>query len=46
MADLFGGDHEAAMSAAVPVIEDDPAFTPEAALPELIGAAIRPGSAR
>jgi hypothetical protein len=38
---VFGGDYEAAMSAALPVIEDDPAFTAEAAFPELIEAAIR-----
>jgi DNA-binding CsgD family transcriptional regulator len=43
MADLFGGDYAAAMSSAQTVIEDDPAYTAEAALPELIQAAVRAG---
>ena len=43
MADLFGGDYAAAMSYAQTVIEDDPAYTAEAALPELIQAAVRAG---
>jgi len=43
VADLFGGDNEAATSAAQRVVEDDPAFTAEAALSELIEAAIRSG---
>ena len=41
VADLFGGDYTAAMSSAQTVIEDDPAYTAEAALPELIQAAVR-----
>src|SRR6202007_108661 len=43
MADLFGGDYAAAMSAAETVIENDPAYTAEMALPELIQAAVRAG---
>jgi DNA-binding CsgD family transcriptional regulator len=43
LADLFGGDYAASMSAAQTVIEDDPAYTAEATLPELIEAAIRAG---
>ena len=43
MADLFGGDYAQAMSYAQTVIEDDPAYTAEAVLPELIQAAVRAG---
>ena len=43
LADLFGGDYAAAMSHAQAVIEDDPAYTAEVTLPELIEAAIRAG---
>jgi DNA-binding CsgD family transcriptional regulator len=43
VADLFDGDYAAAMSHAQTVIEDDPAFTAEGALPELIQAAVRGG---
>ena len=43
VADLFGGDYAAAMSYAQTVIEDDPAYTAEEALPELIEAAVRAG---
>jgi DNA-binding CsgD family transcriptional regulator len=43
MADLFGGDYESAMSSALTVIEDDPAYTAEGTLPELIEAAVRAG---
>jgi DNA-binding CsgD family transcriptional regulator/tetratricopeptide (TPR) repeat protein len=43
LADLFGGDYAAATSAAQTVIEDDPAFTAEATLPELVEAAARAG---
>jgi DNA-binding CsgD family transcriptional regulator len=43
MADLFGGDYAAAMSYAQTVIEDDPAYTAEGTLPELIEAAVRAG---
>jgi DNA-binding CsgD family transcriptional regulator len=42
-ADLFGGDYAAAMSAAETVIENDPAYTAEVALPELVQAAVRVG---
>jgi DNA-binding CsgD family transcriptional regulator/tetratricopeptide (TPR) repeat protein len=42
-ADLFGGDFAAAMSYAQTVIEDDPAYTAEVTLPELIEAAVRVG---
>jgi DNA-binding CsgD family transcriptional regulator len=40
---LFGGDYATAMSAAKTVIENDPAYTTEVALPELIQAAVRAG---
>jgi DNA-binding NarL/FixJ family response regulator len=43
LAGLFGGDYAAAMSYAQTVIEDDPAYTAEGTLPELIEAAIRAG---
>jgi DNA-binding CsgD family transcriptional regulator len=43
MADLFGGDYAAAMSYAQTVIENDPAYTAEGTLPELIEAAVRVG---
>jgi DNA-binding CsgD family transcriptional regulator len=43
LADLFGGDYAAAMSYAQTVIENDPAYTAEGALPELIEAAVRAG---
>jgi DNA-binding CsgD family transcriptional regulator len=43
IADLFGGDYTAAMSSAETVIENDPAYTAEATLPELIQAAVRAG---
>ena len=43
MADLFGGDYDAAISSALTVIEDDPAYTAEGTLPELIEAAVRAG---
>ena len=43
LADLFGGDYAAAMSYAQTVIEDDPAYTAEGTLPELIEAAVRAG---
>jgi DNA-binding CsgD family transcriptional regulator len=43
VADLFGGDYAAAMSYGQTVIEDDPAYTAEVALPELIQAAVRAG---
>jgi DNA-binding CsgD family transcriptional regulator len=43
LADLFGGDYAAAMSSAQTVIDDDPAYTAEATLPELIEAAVRAG---
>jgi DNA-binding CsgD family transcriptional regulator len=44
VADLFGGDYQAATSAALSVVGDDLAFTAEAALPELIEAATRAGN--
>jgi DNA-binding CsgD family transcriptional regulator len=44
VADLFGGDYDAATSAALSVIDDDSAFTSEASLPELIEAAVRAGN--
>jgi DNA-binding CsgD family transcriptional regulator len=44
VADLFGGDHQAATSAALSVVDDDPAFMSEASLPELIEAATRAGN--
>jgi hypothetical protein len=43
VADLFDGDYAAAMSSAQTVIENDPAYTAEATLPELIQAAVRAG---
>jgi DNA-binding CsgD family transcriptional regulator len=43
IADLFGGDYQAAISSALTVIEDDPAYTAEGTLPELIEAAVRAG---
>jgi DNA-binding CsgD family transcriptional regulator len=43
MADLFGGDYRAAMSDALTVVEDDPAYTAEVTLPELVEAAVRAG---
>jgi DNA-binding CsgD family transcriptional regulator len=43
MAALFGGDYASAMSYAQTVIEDDPAYTAEGTLPELIEAAVRAG---
>jgi DNA-binding CsgD family transcriptional regulator len=43
LADLFDGDYAAAMSSAQTVIENDPAYTAEATLPELIQAAVRAG---
>ena len=43
MADLFDGDYAEAMSYAETVIENDPAYTAEVALPELIEAAVRAG---
>jgi DNA-binding CsgD family transcriptional regulator len=43
MADLFGGDYAAAMSGALTVVENDPAYTTEGTLPELIEAAVRAG---
>jgi DNA-binding CsgD family transcriptional regulator len=43
MAGLFDRDYEAAMSSAQTVIDDDPAYTAEVTLPELIEAAIRAG---
>jgi DNA-binding NarL/FixJ family response regulator len=43
LADLFGGDYAAAMSYAQTVTEDDPAYTAEATLPELVEAAVRAG---
>jgi DNA-binding CsgD family transcriptional regulator/tetratricopeptide (TPR) repeat protein len=43
VADLFGGDYDAATSTALSVVDDDTAFTAEASLPELIEAATRAG---
>ncbi|WP_210587669.1 LuxR family transcriptional regulator [Streptomyces sp. GESEQ-35] len=43
MADLFAGNYEAAMSSALTVIDDDPAYTAEGTMPELIEAAVRAG---
>jgi DNA-binding CsgD family transcriptional regulator len=40
---LFGGDYAAAMSSAQTVIENDPAYTAEVTLPELVQAAVRDG---
>jgi DNA-binding CsgD family transcriptional regulator len=44
VADLCGRDYDAAVTAAQPVIEDDPAFTAEEAMPELVEAAVRSGN--
>jgi hypothetical protein len=41
IADLRAGQCEAAVDAAVPVIQDDPPWTAEVTLPELIEAAVR-----
>jgi DNA-binding CsgD family transcriptional regulator len=41
VADLFSGDFAGAMSYAQTVIQDDPAYTAEVTLPELIEAAVR-----
>jgi DNA-binding CsgD family transcriptional regulator len=43
LAGLLGGDYAAAMSSAQTVIEDDPAYTAEVTLPEMIQAAVRAG---
>jgi DNA-binding CsgD family transcriptional regulator len=43
VADLFGGDYAAAMSSALTVFENDPAYSVEGTLPELIEAAVRAG---
>ena len=43
VADLFGGDFQAAASTALSVIDDDSVFTSEASLPEMIEAAVRAG---
>jgi len=43
MADLFSGDYAAAVSGALRVFENDPAYTAEINLPELIEAAVRGG---
>ena len=43
VADLFGGDFHGAASSALSVIGDDPAFTSEASLPEMIEAAVLAG---
>ena len=43
VADLFGGDFQAAASSALSVIDDDSVFTSEASLPEMIEAAVRAG---
>ena len=43
MAELFGGNYAAAMSSALTVFENDPAYTVEGTLPELIEAAVRAG---
>ena len=43
LAGLLGGDYPAAMSYAQTVIDNDPAYTAEGALPELIEAAVRAG---
>jgi DNA-binding CsgD family transcriptional regulator len=43
VADLFGGEYQAATSSALSVIDDDLAFTSEASLPEMIEAAVRAG---
>jgi DNA-binding CsgD family transcriptional regulator/tetratricopeptide (TPR) repeat protein len=44
VADLCARDYDAAVAAALPVIEDDPAFTSEGAMPELVEAATRAGN--
>jgi DNA-binding CsgD family transcriptional regulator len=44
VADLFGGDFQAATSAALSVVDDDLALKAELSLPELIEAAIRAGN--
>jgi DNA-binding CsgD family transcriptional regulator/tetratricopeptide (TPR) repeat protein len=43
VADLFGGDYDAATSVALSVVDDNPAFTTEGSLPELVEAASRAG---
>jgi DNA-binding CsgD family transcriptional regulator len=43
VADLFGGDHQAATSAALSVVDDDPVLKAEFCLPELVEAATRAG---
>jgi DNA-binding CsgD family transcriptional regulator len=43
VADLFGGDYAGAMSRALTVFENDPAYSAEGTLPELIEAAVRAG---
>jgi DNA-binding CsgD family transcriptional regulator len=43
MADLFGGNYAAAMSSALTVFENDPAYTVEGTMPELCEAAFRAG---
>jgi DNA-binding CsgD family transcriptional regulator len=43
MADLFSGDYAAAVSGALRVFENDPAYTAEINLPELVEAAVRAG---
>jgi DNA-binding CsgD family transcriptional regulator len=43
VADLFGGNYAAAMSGALTVFENDPAYSVEGILPELIEAAFRAG---
>ena len=43
LADLFDGDHRAAMSRALTVVENDPVYTAEAILPELVESAYRAG---
>jgi DNA-binding CsgD family transcriptional regulator len=43
LADLFDGDYPAAMSRALTVFENDPAYTAEAVLPELVESAYRAG---
>jgi DNA-binding CsgD family transcriptional regulator len=44
VANLCAREYDAAVSATLPVIEDDPAFTAEMALPELVEAAARSGN--
>ena len=43
VADLFGGNYAAAMSSALTVVENDPAYSAEGTLPELVEAAVRAG---